>query len=247
MDKSQWTVSSKPTSDFFLEIAKWNIAWHRGATLTGDDNAIGTTEVTVWGIWGRYQFQTTVVAMEILSDDANDTSAWTWARTVLVEWLDINYAIQTETVTLNWVTPVALASNYLRINDMHVSTAWSWGVNVGTVTLRTVTGSVAQYSMLPWSNVWLTAVYTIPAWKTGYLLQYSITVEKWQDAVISVYRKPNWLFTRRLDIPVYQNTADRTLAIPQPLPAQTDLEVTAVSTNAGTSLFLQLLILLIDD
>lgn len=80
-------------------------------------------------------------ALEVLSGSANDTAAGTGARTVTFLYLDVNGALQTETISLNGTGVVAsVATNVWRILDFWVATVGSGGTNAGAITLREATG-----------------------------------------------------------------------------------------------------------
>lgn len=138
--------------------------------MTGHDGDIDLADLPsdVWEIGGVYPFQTSAVACEVVSNDADDTAAGAGARTVEITGLDANYAQIRETLTLNGVTPVATVRTYLRINDFRVVTAGSSGSNEGLVDFRVIAGSVVLSRIdnnggLFGDGIAHTGVYTVPA------------------------------------------------------------------------------------
>lgn len=108
----------------------------------GDITTVATTRVPLRRT--AYIEQTVNAQREILSSSANDTSAGTGARTVLITYYDQTCAGPfTETVILNG-TGVVLTSNtnICFIEKMEVVTAGSTGSNVGTITIRTIADAV---------------------------------------------------------------------------------------------------------
>ncbi len=112
---------------------------------------------------------TSAVAMEIVSDSANDAAAGTGARTVLVTYLDTNYISKTVNLTLAGLTPVALPENARRVNNVLVNTAGTnpRGANIGNLSIRAVGGLGATYSyMLAGNGIQQSSIFTVPAGRT---------------------------------------------------------------------------------
>lgn len=129
--------------------------------------ASGATAVYVFPPAGGIQ-------MRIISTSANDTAAGTGMRTAIIHYLDANYAAQTETITLNGLAAVnTVATNILRVNDIHTATAGSTGAAVGDVTLENVAGTVIYSRVSASHNRSRNAVFTIPAGKQGYITHWN--------------------------------------------------------------------------
>lgn len=124
----------------------------------------GTVPEDIWDGGGVYAgFLAAAVSMEVLSSDANDAAAGTGMRTVRIFGLDANFNSQQEDVTLNGVTPVALANQYIRIFRAQGLTAGSGLVNAGTITIR-VPGPGATLAVITaGEGQTLMALYTTPA------------------------------------------------------------------------------------
>lgn len=111
---------------------------------------------------GLQPFPSAQESWEILSSDANDTAAGTGARTVLVQYLDGNYAQQQALIVLNGVTPVAIAANCLRHQSSVVVTAGSGTVNAGTLTIRVADGGATRAIVGPTRGSARQGSFTIP-------------------------------------------------------------------------------------
>lgn len=111
---------------------------------------------------------TSAVAMEIVSDSANDTSAGTGARTVVIGYLDGTYAPLTFTATLNGTTAVAIPGTVLRVNSVVVATAGTvGGANIGNLSVRAAGGLGATYSYMGAAiGIARSSLYTVP---TGFV------------------------------------------------------------------------------
>lgn len=103
-----------------------------GGGTSGSQNAIRAT---------TYNEQTTGAQRSVSSSNANDTSAGTGARTILLTYYtSAGVGPLTETVTLNGTTAVnTVATDICFIESMRVLTAGSVGTNVGVITLFVAT------------------------------------------------------------------------------------------------------------
>lgn len=139
--------------------------------LQGSNLAISNSLETLWAQGsGTYAALTAAVAMEVVSGSANDAAAGTGARTVVVQYLNSSWDVVNETVTLNGIAPVALASTAIAVNNVYVATAGSGLVNAGNVDVRTVSGSTLKLRISTVLGASLNKsqdfVYTIP---NGYI------------------------------------------------------------------------------
>lgn len=167
-------MSNFGSRDFDLEIARGNIDGHSLEIIQGHNLAVGTSRETIWSPGGAYSYLSVATVLKISSDNANDTSAGTGARTVKIWGLDTSYAEITETVTLSGTTSVNTVNSYLRIYRMKVITAGTTGENQGTIYAGTgiVTAGVPAniYAVIdPSYNHSMMALWTVPAGKTGFI------------------------------------------------------------------------------
>lgn len=146
--------------------------------VLGTSPAVNNARVDVTNIGGAtsvaYVFPPAGgIQMQVVSTSANDTAAGTGVRTLLIHYLDANYAVQSESVTMNGTTPVnTVATNILRVQEMHVFTLGSGVAAAGTITLKNTAATVTYASIDIAFNRSRNAVYTIPAGKTGYLTHW---------------------------------------------------------------------------
>ena len=105
---------------------------------------VNNVKVELWGgPTGTYVFPAAAQQMRIVSTSAADTLAGAGIQKVLVHYLDVNYAIQAETLSLNGVTPVnTVATNILRINGIHAVQVGTGGAAAGAISLTNLAGSV---------------------------------------------------------------------------------------------------------
>lgn len=130
---------------------------------------------------GFYRMPTAAVALEMVSDDANDTAAGTGARTVKVIGLDSAWAEIEQTVILDGTTPVALATDMIRVYRLWVETPGTYGgSHAGTITLREAGAGQtwAQMIVTPKAHGQsLIACYTSPKNTLARALRLSVGVD----------------------------------------------------------------------
>lgn len=176
------------------EVAGWSYVHKFGAI----DNA-STTLVPV-ATAGVYPTPTSATALEIVSSNANDTSAGTGARSITVFGLDANWEEQTETVNMNGTTAVDLANTYTRVYRLFVASSGTYasstgGSHAGTITLREDGGGAAwaQIGTVGGFSVGQSqiAAYTIPAGKRAWVVSRHVTVETTKSALYVFFQRPN--------------------------------------------------------
>ena len=163
---------------FGMSVAEGLIDGHSFVRKFGRNPDVDTTAETVWTAGGIYTFPTAAETLEVVSADAADTSAGTGARTVEVFGLDTNFAEQSETVTLNGITPVATSNTYLRCYRAVVRTAGSGGENAGTITIDQQTSSTVVAEIAAGVNQTQLGAYTVPNGYTAHILGLIISVTK---------------------------------------------------------------------
>lgn len=165
---------------FGLQVARNQIQGHSGIIIFGYNPDVDTSEESIWPDGGTIPHPTAASVLKISSSDANDTSAGTGARTVLVSGLDGDYNTVTETVTLNGQAAVNTTNSFLYVNAFYVLTVGSGGQNAGVIYAGTgtVTSGVPAtiYDLIAAGyNNRTTAHYCVPAGYTGYMVSGLVT------------------------------------------------------------------------
>jgi len=158
---------------FELQVARGQIQAHSVVTIAGYNSDVDTAWEMITPV-GNLSYPAAALQMTVSSADADDTSAGTGARTVLITGLDANYAVISETVTMNGQTAVTTTNSFLRINAMLVTTAGTSLANEGIIYIGTgtVTSGVPAtiYNVIAAGfNNATSSQYTVPAGFTGYL------------------------------------------------------------------------------
>jgi hypothetical protein len=159
--------------DRLLAIAKGDVSGYSSLLKFGRNPDIdGAVEETIWEGGGIYPFPSTAQSLEVLSSSANDASAGTGARTITLIGQDADNVEQTQIITLDGTTPVAITGTWLRVYRCSVTTAGTSGVNEGIITVRIASGGATLLVIGANNGQTLMSVYTIPSGKTGYMSCY---------------------------------------------------------------------------
>lgn len=134
----------------------------------------GSVPEDIWELGGAYTgFPLTAgETITVVSSSANDTAAGTGLRTLRITGLDANYAIQTETFTLNGTTPVTGLLIFTRVHTAVGLTSGSGNTafNAGVVSVyHTTTTANVFLSIRVGTNQSNCSAYTIPAGHSGYV------------------------------------------------------------------------------
>lgn len=181
--------------DFYLAVAKGDFTGYSNISKFGRNPNIKSSDYeTIWDGSNLYPWPTAAETLNVTSSDANDTSAGTGARTIEIEGLDTNWAVQTETVTMNGTSNVTTSNAFLRVHRVRVVTAGSTGVNEGTITCTNTTSSnvIGQISLgSSGFGQSLMALYTVPAGKTAYLINFDFSSSKDNEHTFRIMARDN--------------------------------------------------------
>lgn len=247
-------TSERRHEDFPLQVSRGQIPGHRNVTVFGFNPDVDSAQVSVWPLPSLITFPATALQMTVSSSSADDTSAGTGARTIVVEGLDANYNEVTETVTMNGQTAVTMTNALLRVNYAYVATAGSGNSAAGDIHIGTgtVTAGVPAtvYDIIKFDyNVTTTGSFTIPAGHTAYVSQGLFSTGQ-AGGSNSVQGR---LLTRGIDnirrtaaiTTINNGVANYVFEYPLAVPEKTTVEATAIgssSNNACSSMFILLLV-----
>lgn len=132
---------------------------------------------TIWDGGTLYSFATSAGAVTATSDDNDDNGL-----ILEIQGLDSDYNLVTQDLTLGNTA----ATNLLRIFRVKVKTpATGETTNVGDISVN-IAGSL-KAKILAGNGQTLMALYTIPAGKTGYLINISFSVDKNTSSIFKIY------------------------------------------------------------
>lgn len=239
---------------FALQVSRGQIQGHRNVTVFGFNPDVDVTQVSVWPLPSLITFPAAALQMTVSSTSADDASAGTGARTIVVEGLDANYNEISETVTMNGQTAVTMTKAMLRINYAYVATAGSGNgaagdiyIGTGTVTAG-VPATVYDVIKFDYNNT-TTGSYTIPAGYTAYVSQGLFSAgqaggsNQVQGRLLT--RGTNNIRMTAAITSLNNGVADYVFEYPLAVPEKTTLEATAIGSsnnNACSSMFILVLI-----
>lgn len=192
--------------------------------------AVGTMS-TIWtaadtSATALYPWTYSAGTVTVVSTSASDTT------TVTVQGLDENYNFAEETFTLTGTTPTAAGSvTFARVNRAFMHTA----TNVGKIQVKRdttiVTSIAAGYGQT------LQCIYTVPAGKTAYLMNFAASASKNQVVDLFLFQRPfGGAFRVLTTMSLILGNQQLDYPIPLKLTEKTDIDLrTQGSSNATIS------------
>ena len=181
-------------TDFLIEVNKGNVAGHTLVHKFGWRSGVTTTHHHLWNDSTADTdmiFPTVAETFDVVSASANDTSAGSGAQKVFIEGLDANFDVATFEATMNGVTPVpTTGQTFIRITRAYVTDVGTYGgTNAGLITISG-TDSSNNYGFLDTDEAQTqNSQYTVPAGKTGHILNASMTVESNKLASLHLHKR----------------------------------------------------------
>ena len=177
------------STDYIIEVNRGNIPGASMVGVVGQNDQIGQTFTDVWMSSTSLTYPTAAESWEVVSDNANDTAAGSGARTLTINTLSDTYTEQTQTVTLNGTTPVALTGTHFRcgFGCMSILTAggtYQSSVSAGKITLRVASAGAARSILAAGNTSDFGSHYTVPAGKSALFVQSSIFAPKNEDITV---------------------------------------------------------------
>lgn len=232
------------STDFLIEVQKGNVPGHTMVGVIGRvDSTVGTGNFEdFWFIGGTRSAITSAETWVIRSSSADDTSAGTGARTVIVISLDANYDVQVTLVTLNGQTDVTIANTHIRTRFLVVGTVGGGGVNAGQIEVRKSGGAVGVdvRSIIPTGfSLCQDGHYTVPNGVSALIQQAAFFVPKNEDGIIRNTQKASASdapIITGLDLHFYQTNFSFDADAPILVPEKTDITFTVSTTNPGVNI-----------
>lgn len=216
------------TWPFGIRVASGEEDWQglSGIQKFGYNDSIASSFETIWDGGGIYSYISTAGTCVLTSSDTDDN-----ASTVIVEGLDANYDLLTETVT---VGGSASTGAFHRIFRMTVDDANTGNTNVGTITATV--DSAARAIISPGNGQTLMATYTIPNGYRAYLLTVNGAPSKQKELTLKLMARPylnNGTFNTKAYLTGFGDHIDKCYKINEVFDAKTDIELQA-KTDAVT-------------
>jgi hypothetical protein len=187
-------------------IAEGIISGHDGLNKFGANANVGTTEELIWTASNGRAYLTAAETLQVSSADADDTSAGTGARTILLTGQTTGYVEITETVTMNGATPVETTNSFLRIYRVQVITAGSSGANEGLISVKDNANTNQLAEVVAGRGQSEMAFWTVPAGKTAFIAEVFVGEAANKRCTIRLYARDNtvtdaaWQFKTAIDV-----------------------------------------------
>jgi hypothetical protein len=142
---------------------------------------------------------TAAVALEVVSSDADDTSAGAGAQAVTIMGLALDGSQVTQVVELNGLTAVAIPTSLFRLTRWYVSRSGVYGTPLagshqGILTIRVAsagaTWSIISFAPYPHGQSQI-GWYTVPAGYRAYILTMDVTVDSAKVVDVLALRREN--------------------------------------------------------
>jgi hypothetical protein len=127
--------------------------------------------------------------MNVVSTDADDTAAGNGARTLRIQGLDTDYALISDTVTLNGTTAVVTNLSFLRVLVVEVLTIGTSGTNEGTITVKDSTDTYTLATIGVAEGRSSAVVFTVPADMTFYMTSWDGSEDSSKGSEIAIYKR----------------------------------------------------------
>jgi len=161
---------------FDLQVARTQIDGHSTVNIYGYGGAITTSTIPAWENATAYTFPVAATTMNLVS--TVNTGGDKTGTSILIQGLDANYAVISETLTLNGTTAVVTTKSYLRINSISVSAITAGANPTGVITLKDLTNTTTYAQIAAGFGRSQMSIYTVPASNTLYLSR----IDAWTSA-----------------------------------------------------------------
>ena len=160
-------------NDFPTDVSKGIVVDHRAVVIEGHNIDLDTADgdADLWGCGGNLDYLTVAETLNVASTDANDTSAGTGARGIVILGLDASFNVISDVVILAGQTPVESAVAFYRITGVFVTSAGSSLTNEGTINFTSSISATLQCCIDIGYSTGVQGFFTFAAGTKGVLKQ----------------------------------------------------------------------------
>jgi hypothetical protein len=194
--------------------------------------------VTLWDGNTIYDYVDTATTVTVTSNKSDDAPGGDGAHNVEIQGLDTDYNVVLEDVNLGATS----TTEFLRVFRVRVKHSGSHGTNWGDIT---VAGGGKTLAIIdggpnngPGVGQTFMCVYTVPAGKTAYLTQWSVSSGKQNaDTLAKFMSRPfdNGSWNTKDIVEIQANNYIKDYKVPLKFTEKTDIEVRAFSDTGSTA------------
>ena len=181
---------------------------------------------TIWDGSNIYTYSSSAGEVTIAGNSADDSAV------IEVQGLDANYNLVTQDITLDDEGDGTGTTELIRVFRARVKTpAAGQTTNAADLSIRISAQQRAR--ILAGNGQTLMAVYTVPAGKTAYLLNITMSVDKNTDVIYKLFARPfGGAFNLKGQFGTFGTPLDHHYPVPLKFEEKTDIEIQA---DAGSS------------
>ena len=167
-------ITSK--NDFITDVSRGKVGDFRTVVVEGHNSTLDTADgdADLWGCGGNLSYLSVAETLNVVSTDANDTSAGTGARKVAILGLDASFNVISDVVTLDGTTPVESFVAFYRITGLFLLSAGSSLTNEGTINFTSSISATLQGCIDPGYSQGVQGFFTLAAGTKGIIKQVEL-------------------------------------------------------------------------
>lgn len=224
----------------------------------GANTSVGTAREDIWSVGGVYPWPVVAETVRIKAGgNIADTSAGAGARSIIIEGLDENWEVVTETLATAGVNAsTSTSAAFYRVYRVTVASVGEYtGRNVGVITIEnTTTNGVLAEIQAEYGQTQMTQ-YTVPGDKKALLFPPSITVDANQPSNVRICQRRNAdVFLAPFspvrivfEVDAFIGSKDFTEIFPILLPGKTDIWAEGSAAAATASINIRYALMLVED
>lgn len=210
-----------------IPIASGDVTGYSHINKFGYSNNISALS-TIWDGQNIYTYSTSAGEVTVESDASTDGDD---GAIIEVQGLDSSYNLVTQDITISGATGTG-TTDLIRVFRARVKTAAAGeSTNVGAIDID-IDGAL-RAKILEENGQTLMSVYTVPAGKTAYLLNLTMSVDKNVDAIFKLMAKPydDGAFNIKGQFGTFGSPIDHNYPVPLQFVEKTDIEVRGDAGN----------------
>ena len=163
-------------NDFLNDVSRGKVGDMRAVVIEGHNITLDTADgdADLWGCGGNLSYLTVAETLDVVSTDANDTSAGTGARGIVILGVDASFNPISDVVILDGLTPVESNVAFYRITGVFVTSAGSSLTNEGVINLTSSISASIQCCIDIGYSTGVQGFFTLAAGTKGIVKQVEL-------------------------------------------------------------------------